>query len=118
MRVSTNYVNPKYCLRDSKQKAKAKSRSDQMLPNGMVHNMDMGWHETTRRETIKHAGVKGCSNARMKICFKCEKTEYDIYIYIYIYIYKYVQMLVYSEIQILFHNSVTQLAEVAVAATA
>ena len=76
--------------------------------------MDMGWHETTRRETIKRAGVKGCSNARMRICFKCnKKTEYDVYIYIY----KYVQMLVYSEIQNLFHNSVTQLAEVAVAAT-
>ena len=77
----------------------------------MVHNMDMGWHETTRRETIKRAGVKSCSNARMKIWFKCEETEY------YIYIYKYVQMLVYSESQSLFHNSVTQLAEVAVAAT-
>ena len=56
-----------------------------MLPNGMVHNMDMGWHETTRRETIKRAGVKGCSNTRMRICFKCETKPNTIYIYIYIH---------------------------------
>ena len=39
-------------------------------------------------------------------------------IYIYIYIYKYVQMLIYSEIQTIYNKGVTQLAEAAVAATA